>query len=211
MVSVKRTPGTRGWPGKCPSKTVLSIGTVEDTSIRLVSRSRLVTRSIISKYSRRIRISYPLEHRTQKWIAPLGPMLISNWRIFDAENRVHYSARCARLPAGSMGREPMRRSADGSPLRAGLNWPARRDDLSLGLLGGHECVNARHEVLQDEILLGRSLALVHFLRPLLQRQLDPEGLVDGKGDIEEGQGVDAQILNGMALGRDLLARDIGGL
>src|SRR5215218_8245569 len=174
MVSVKRTPGTRGWPGKCPSKTVLSIGTVEDTSIRLVSRSRLVTRSIISKYSRRIRISYPLEHRTQKWIAPLGPMLILNWRIFDAENRVHYSltrasgsARCVRLPAVSMGRESMRRSADGSPLRAGFNRPARWDDLSLGLLGGHECVNARHEVLQDEVFLGRCLALVHFLRPLL--------------------------------------------
>ena len=40
MVSVRRTPGTRGWPGKWPSKTGLSIGTVERASIRFASRSR---------------------------------------------------------------------------------------------------------------------------------------------------------------------------
>ena len=68
-----------------------------------------------------------------------------------------------------------------------------------------------HEVLEDEIFLGRGLALVHFLRPLLQRQLDAEGLVDREGDVEEGERIDAEIVDGVALRRDLLARDVGGL
>ena len=45
-----------------------------------------------------------------------------------------------------------------------------------------------HEVLQHEVLLGRDLALVDLLRPLLERQLDAERLVDREGDVEEGEG-----------------------
>src|SRR5690349_2058123 len=117
MVSVRSTPGTRGWPGKWPSKTGLASGTVETASIRFASRSRPVTRSIISKYSRRMRVLW--------------------------------------CPAGrSAGRDPWR--------LAGIPDP-RRDAgraIRLRALGGHEGVDARHEVLQNEVLLSRNLALV---------------------------------------------------
>ena len=67
-----------------------------------------------------------------------------------------------------------------------------------GVLGGDERVDARDQVLEHEVLLGRDLALVHLLRPLLERQLDAEGLVDGEGDVEEGERVDAEIVDGVA-------------
>src|SRR5216684_4171078 len=43
-------------------------------------------------------------------------------------------------------------------------------------LGGNEVVDAGAKVLEDEILLGRRLAVVDLLRPLLQRQLDADRL-----------------------------------
>jgi hypothetical protein len=49
------------------------------------------------------------------------------------------------------------------------------------------------------------------LRPLFKRELDAEGLVDGEGDIEEIQAVDAEIVNGVAFGRNGIARNIAGL
>src|SRR5215212_1143057 len=125
MVSVRSTPGNSGWPGKCPSKTGLAIGTVACASMRFASRSRATTRSIISKYSRRI----------GSWKGPARP-----------ERREKGAA------------------------------------ASGGLLGGDERVDAGHEVLEHEIFLGRHLALVDLLRPLLERQLDPESLVDREGD-----------------------------
>src|SRR3954453_20970055 len=51
MVSTSRTPGTSGWPGKCPSKTGLSAGTT--ASAAMFPGSTESTRSIIWKYSRR--------------------------------------------------------------------------------------------------------------------------------------------------------------
>lgn len=60
---------------------------------------------------------------------------------------------------------------------------------------GDEIVDALAEALDTKILLGRRLALVDFLRPLLERQLDAEGLVDREGDVEEGQGIDAEIFD----------------
>src|SRR4051812_536423 len=51
MVSTSSTPGTSGWPGKCPSKTGLAAGTT--ASAVMLSGSTAVTRSIIWKYSRR--------------------------------------------------------------------------------------------------------------------------------------------------------------
>src|SRR5690606_10262525 len=82
---------------------------------------------------------------------------------------------------------------------------------SSGLLGGDEVVDALAQVLEHEILLGRGLAFVDFLRPLLERQLDAESLVDREGDVEEGERIDAEIVDGVALGRDLLARNVAGL
>src|ERR1700674_1178514 len=77
-----------------------------------------------------------------------------------------------------------------------------------GAFGGDQPVNARAKVLEHEVLLGRRLALVHLLRPLLERQLDAEGLVDGKGDVEKVEAVDAEIVDGVAVGRDVLTRDV---
>jgi hypothetical protein len=55
-------------------------------------------------------------------------------------------------------------------------------------------------------LFGGRLAVVDFLGPLLQRQLDSERLVDGKGDVEEIEAVDSQIIDRVALRRDRVAR-----
>ena len=62
-----------------------------------------------------------------------------------------------------------------------------------GLLGGDEFVDLGAQVLQHEIFLGRNLAVIDFLRPLFERDLDTEGLVDGKNDVQKIQAVDAQI------------------
>src|SRR6185312_17542790 len=82
--------------------------------------------------------------------------------------------------------------------------------LSFGL-GGDQLVDAGAEILQDEILLGRGLAVVDLLGPLLERQLDAERLIDGKGDIEKIEAVDAQILDCVAFRLDRVARNIAGL
>ena len=65
-------------------------------------------------------------------------------------------------------------------------------------LGGDQFVDARAEVFQDEVLLGRRLAVVDFLGPFFQRQLDPECLVDRERDVEKIQAVDPQIVDGVA-------------
>src|SRR6187401_2432741 len=83
--------------------------------------------------------------------------------------------------------------------------------LTLFSLGSDQVVDAGAEVIQDEILLGRRLAVIDLLGPLLERQLDPERLVDGEGDIEEVEAVDAQVVDGVALGRDRVALDVAGL
>ena len=67
------------------------------------------------------------------------------------------------------------------------------------ILGGNQFVDSIGEILQHEILLGGGLAVVDFLGPFFERHLDPERLVDGKGDVEEVQAVDSQIVDGMAL------------
>jgi hypothetical protein len=69
-------------------------------------------------------------------------------------------------------------------------------------------VDAGTQVLEHEVLLGGRLAVVDFLRPLLERQLDAECLVDRERDIEEVEAVDAQVVDRVAVRRDLLARDI---
>src|SRR6185295_6537802 len=65
-------------------------------------------------------------------------------------------------------------------------------------LGSDELVDARAQVFHHEILLGRRFALVDFLRPLFERHLDPERLVDRERDVEEVQAVDAEIVDGVA-------------
>src|SRR5690242_17062603 len=77
-------------------------------------------------------------------------------------------------------------------------------------LCGDQFVDARTKVLQDEILLGGRLAVVDFLGPFLQRQFDAERLVDGKCDVQKIEAVDAQIVNGVAIRRDRVARNVAG-
>src|SRR3954466_4364063 len=88
-------------------------------------------------------------------------------------------------------------------------------EMALGarrcILGGDQFVNAIGEILQHEILLGRGLAVVDLLGPFFERHLDPERLVDGKGDVEEVQAVDSQIVDGVALRLDRVARNVAGL
>src|SRR6516162_1288399 len=79
---------------------------------------------------------------------------------------------------------------------------------SSGPLGGNETVDAGAQVLQYEILLGRGFAVVDLLGPLLERQFDPKGLVDGERDVEKVQAVDPQILDGVTLWLDGIARDV---
>src|SRR3954447_14725666 len=79
-----------------------------------------------------------------------------------------------------------------------------------GALGGDQFVDALAQVFQDEILLGGGLAVVDFLGPLFQRHLDPEGLVDGEGNVEEVQTVDSQIVDRMTLRSDGVTRNVAG-
>src|SRR5437868_13296125 len=78
-------------------------------------------------------------------------------------------------------------------------------------LGCNQLVDARAQVLQNEILLGGRLAVVDLLRPLFQRQLDSELLVDRERDVQEIEAVDAKVVDGMAIGRDRVARNVAGL
>src|SRR3954471_11949895 len=75
-------------------------------------------------------------------------------------------------------------------------------------LGGDQLVDARAEVLEHKVLLGCRLAVIDLLGPLLERQLDPERLVDRKSDIEEIEAIDPEIVDGVAVRRDLLALDV---
>src|ERR1700704_6285966 len=78
------------------------------------------------------------------------------------------------------------------------------------LLGGDKVVDARAQVLQHEILLGRCLAFGDLLRPLFDRHLDSERLVDRERDVEKVEAVDAEVVDDMALGLDVLARNVAG-
>src|SRR5690348_4163295 len=78
-------------------------------------------------------------------------------------------------------------------------------------LGRDQAVDACAQVLEHEVLLGRRLAVVDFLRPLLERKLDAERLVDRERDVEKVEAVDAEIVDRVALRLDFLARDVAGL
>src|SRR3954464_1354732 len=78
-------------------------------------------------------------------------------------------------------------------------------------LGGDQFVDSLAEVFQNEILFGRGLAVIDLLRPLLQRQLDTECLIDGKRDIQKVQAVDPQIVDRMAVGRYGVPGNVAGL
>src|SRR5215470_8148125 len=74
--------------------------------------------------------------------------------------------------------------------------------------GGDHVVDTSAQILEHEILLGGRLAVVDLLSPALDRQLDTERLVDGKGDVEEVEAVDAEVVDGVALQLDAVARDV---
>src|SRR3984893_15985686 len=80
-----------------------------------------------------------------------------------------------------------------------------------GALGSDKLVDASAQVVQLKILLGRRLAVVDLLRPLLERHLDPERLVDRKRDVEKIEAVDAEIVDGVAFRLDRVTRNVAGL
>ena len=88
---------------------------------------------------------------------------------------------------------------------------SNRHTSASSALGSDKLVDAGAQVVQLEILLGRRLAVVDLLRPLLERHLDAERLVDRKRDVEEIQAVDAEIVDGVAFGLDRLAGNVAGL
>ena len=77
-----------------------------------------------------------------------------------------------------------------------------------GAFGSDKLVDAGTQIVQLKVLIRRRLAVVDFLRPLLKRHLDPERFVDCKGNIEKIQAVNAEVVNGVALRVDRLARNI---
>src|SRR5262249_9248868 len=78
-------------------------------------------------------------------------------------------------------------------------------------LAGDQLIDPRAQLLQHEVLLGRGFAIVDLLDPLLQRHLDPEGLIDREGNVEKVERVDPQVVDDVALRRDVLARDVADL
>src|SRR5215813_10792630 len=64
-------------------------------------------------------------------------------------------------------------------------------------LRGDQLVDPAAEMAQHEIVADRGPAFVDLLHPLLDRHLDAESLVDGKGNIEKIQAVDAEIVDRM--------------
>src|SRR6266508_473077 len=78
-------------------------------------------------------------------------------------------------------------------------------------LGSDKLVDAGAQVVQLKVLLGRRLAVVDLLGPLLERHLDCECLVDRKRDVEKVQAVDAEVVDGVSFRLDRLARNVAGL
>src|SRR5262245_66374338 len=67
-----------------------------------------------------------------------------------------------------------------------------------GALGSDKLVDAGAEVVQLEILLGGRFAVVDLLRPLLERHLDSERLVDRKCGVTKIKAVDAEMVAAVA-------------
>lgn len=89
-------------------------------------------------------------------------------------------------------------------------WSVERSAAS-DRLGGPQLVDLGAEVLHDEVLFRRGRALVDLLRPLFERNLDAEFLVDREDDVEEVERIDAEVVDRVALGGDLVAVDLAGL
>ncbi len=85
--------------------------------------------------------------------------------------------------------------------RLGARRPWRRPVRRCGRRGSSARNTAR------SVALPSLTSWVHFF----ERHLDPERLVDGEGDVEEVEAVDAQIVDGVALRLDRVARDVAGL
>src|SRR5687767_6836863 len=75
-------------------------------------------------------------------------------------------------------------------------------------LRGHQIVDSCAKIPKHEILIGRRLAVVHFLGPLLDRKFDTECLVDRESNVEEIEAVDVEVVHRMALGFDFGWRNI---
>src|SRR5262245_36071016 len=79
-----------------------------------------------------------------------------------------------------------------------------------GSLCSDEFVDASTQVLEYEILVGCCLAVVDFLSPLLKGKFDPESLVDGEGDVQKIEAIDAEVVNRMTFRFDGVTRNIAG-
>src|SRR6266404_7398405 len=86
---------------------------------------------------------------------------------------------------------------------------------SLGPPSGRLCrpqfIDPGAEIAQDEVVVDRALALVDVLHPLLDGHLDGETLVDGEGDVQKIEAVDAEIVDGVGCRLDRRPVDIASL
>src|SRR3954471_16058417 len=107
------------------------------------------------------------------------------------------------LSFGTCASTVMVRSPTLRSMMRSIRWKySRCMAAALRALGSDQFVDARAQILEDEVLLGGRLAVVDFLGPLFQRQLDAECFVDGERNVEKVQAVDAEVVDRMAFGRD---------
>src|SRR5580698_2945836 len=104
----------------------------------------------------------------------------------------------------------LRPSISSATMRS-IMWKVSRCMRSAsGALRRDQLVDLVGKIAQHEVLVGGGLAVVDLLGPLLERQLDAEGLVDGESDIQEVEAVDFEVVDGVAFRLDVLARNIAG-
>src|SRR5918999_894186 len=97
------------------------------------------------------------------------------------------------LSIGTVASVRMVRLVTSSSTMRSSSWKYSRRIRDSRAFRSDQLIDARAEILHDEVLLGGCLAVVHFLSPLLERKLNAKGLVDGKGNVEEVEAVDSQI------------------
>src|SRR5262245_29815116 len=79
-----------------------------------------------------------------------------------------------------------------------------------GSLCSDEFVDAGAQVLEHKILVSRCFAVVDFLGPLFKWKLNSKSLVDGKGNVQKIEAIDAKVVDRMTFRLDGVARNITG-
>ncbi len=107
--------------------------------------------------------------------------------------------------------EPHHGNRSSRSIRAASRWALSRLSVSGLAASRHQRddARARGSSARNTARSGTLPSLTSWVPPL-QRQLDAEGLVDGEGDVEEGERIDAEIVDGVALGV-ILSRGISAV